>query len=208
MENQNFNSKAVYYKIALSIGLLRMKPDDLKLEEFIQNLHLQFKADYQSNREQIVELKSTILKLKQEMFMHQNKELLQQLDTEKTIELENVKRKDQLAINCDLKRKLNASLEFISSIVKLKKIGKDFKSKQGISDITSEIIFETLFTLLSQISIFFFEADLLLEENYDDEIQQIKSLYPITRETLEHAVSLFVNIFDIELVFCYCYFLF
>jgi len=117
MENQNFNSKAVYYKIALSIGLLRMKPDDLKLEEFIQNLHLQFKADYQSNREQIVELKSTILKLKQEMFMHQNKELLQQLDTEKTIELENVKRKDQLAINCDLKRKLNASLEFISSIV-------------------------------------------------------------------------------------------
>ena len=44
-----------------------MKPANLKLDEFIQLLHAQFKANYQSNREQIAELKSTILKMKQEI---------------------------------------------------------------------------------------------------------------------------------------------
>ena len=203
MDKQNYNSKAAYFKIAISIGLIRMKPDGLNLEEFIQNLHLQFKADYQSNREHISELKDTILKLKQDIFMHQNKELLQQ-EAQQTNEVVNVKTKDQLAIKFELKRKLNANLEFIASIIKLKKIGKEFKSRHGMNEITTDIIFETLFTLLTQISIFFFEAD-LLEETYDDEIQEIKPYYPITKEALEHAISLFVNIFDIELAFFYYY---
>jgi len=168
METEKIEQEYMYYKTALAIALIRMKPEGISLDHFVQCFQANFRKDYKSNREQINELKEVILQTKQELFMLKNKELIMQAE-------ENYQQNES----------------------------KNIKVKND-TDKEKEIIFESLFTFLSLINEFFFDADLLVEDVENP--LPVKPLYPMPKNALEHAISIFMNIFDIEFVFCFDFF--
>ena len=196
MEFEISKQKAINYKIALSIALIRSKPSNLTIEQFIQLLQAQFKSSYVSNRDQIIDLKNFILKIKQELFVQENSDILSNEPIEQN---ESEKPKKTKNINeHELKFKLKSNLEFLSNIIKLKAIRRGFKTKQTLSDTSAETIFETMLMFLHQINLFFNGANLMIEDM--NVIGDKGVLYPMPKDTLEHAVSLFVNVFDLEFV--------
>lgn len=197
MEFEISKKKAINYKIALSIALIRSKPSNLTIEQFIQLLQAQFKSSYVSNRDQIIDLKHFILKIKQELFVQENSDILSNEPIEQN---ESEKPKKTKNINeHELKFKLKSNLEFLSNIIKLKAIRRGIKTKQTLSDTSAETIFETMLMFLHQINLFFNGANLMIEDM--NVICDKGVLYPMPKDTLEHAVSLFVNVFDLEFVF-------
>ncbi len=118
METEKIEQEYMYYKTALAIALIRMKPEGISLDHFVQCFQANFRKDYKSNREQINELKEVILQTKQELFMLKNKELIMQAEENylqnesKNIKVKNDTDKEkEFQIDYELKYKLSKQYE-------------------------------------------------------------------------------------------------
>lgn len=192
-----YKSKAMSYKVALSIALIRHKPANLTLEEFVRLFQLQFRDKFQQNFTQINQLKSRILELKQEIFMLKNKDLIseaQPVDYERS----EVSTKRNDINELDVRFKFRSHLEFMSSLIKLKRIGTSFTTKQLLNEISCETILETLLTFLHQINLFYCESNLVVAHVDQESLKEGALAYPMPKDALEHAIAVFVNVFNIE----------
>ena len=177
----------------------------MSLDEFIKLLTSNFCKSYVENRDQIEHLKSVAFELKKELFQLENSTLLSDLsnmDLNETSSSDLLKELNKKIIDQDedvsLVEKLIANVEFISNIVKLKSLGKDFK----LNEKNNAIILECLVELFKQIDYFLFQ-DKLKREDLEDSVMSdsfsssaSKVSFPI--ESILHAIQLFINIFEIE----------
>ena len=178
----------------------------MSLDEFIKLLTSNFCKSYVENRDQIEHLKSIAFELKKELFQLENNTILSDLsnmDLNETSPSDLLKELNKKIIDQDedssLVEKLIANVEFISNIVKLKSLGRDFK----LNEKNNAIILECLVELFKQIDFFLFQDKLKRQDLEDSDVMSdsfsssaSKVSFPI--ESILHAIQLFINIFEIE----------
>lgn len=180
-----------------------------------------------SNRDQINDLKFLLLEAKKQLFLVENKEILNKADeqnevTNKTDKIDDLFNKFETIQKAQKKSKtfekmnlkFKSNVEFLTNLIKLKSIEKNFKMKE----VKNETIFECLRSILNQIQYFFFQTDLLIdiEKLVNDPVLSFEinnetepilnqtanssseQVFPIPVDSLLHSLQMFVNVYDIE----------
>jgi hypothetical protein len=217
---------AKQYKLALAIAIIRNKPCDMNLKEFISLLQLKFKGAYMDNRQKIKQLEAELLQAKQELYVLKNKSLIDKFDEQianpsdtinsylniysygnKSNYDENIV--DNINSFVKMKQKYEKHKEFIINLIKLKIIGKKFDLNEN-----TQIILTTLAEFLEQIKYFFFNssvttcADQQLElacgmdmmpgsQNYEFDRRNENAL-DYSYSCILHSMQIFVNVFQVE----------
>ena len=201
--------------------------------QFTKLIQFTFRESYNSNKEIISQLKDSLLKCKQENYVLKNKDLINktenllnvQQDIGNHLNLSQCKTNENMAskfvnINQYTKMKENyeANIEFLTNLIKLKIIGKNFQLDEKV-----ETIIETLKKFLEQIRYFFLlnknkEIDVVeashadlginmsldLDSTFNDQHDNSKMEEDIVKQltfpfdSIVHALQIFLNIFQIE----------
>jgi hypothetical protein len=216
MEFEIAKSKSYETKIALAIAIIRSKPAHIDLIDYVYLLQATFYTSYRSNSEKILSLKKLLLEARRELFLMQNKEMLERVNNQDEIQIdssykaltdkfEEMKNKQlRLKVYENSKMKLKKNIEFLTNLIKLKSVGKNFK----INDTSNDLILKCLSELLKQIYDFFFKSNLIVEsfdrQDFDEIASEIDMTevdsysFPISIDSLLHSVQVFLNVFDIE----------
>ena len=171
-------TKSIHYKIALAVAILRNKPDNLSAKQFTQLIQLSFRESYNKNKEIIAQLKDSLLKCKQENYLLKNKSSFEDFDTPASSLIATTAENSHLNFSrlknpehnktfvninqyAQMKENYERNMEFLTNLVKLKIIGKNFQLDEKV-----ETIIETLKQFLQQIKyFFFFNYEKVSEEN-------------------------------------------
>jgi hypothetical protein len=203
--------KSIEYKIALSISIIRNKPNDLTLAEFLQLLRANFCQSYELQSEQIKNLKLNLIEARKEVFYLRNGQTL--LNTKENSckepsssscfsstsylasnESSKVKVRENIRESVHLQEKwtslqqsLKSNIEFMSNVAKLKRLDKDTIK---LNDADRDVILECLEVLFEQINMFLFQPSKC----------QSQPLFEIAfpYDSILHSVQLFLNIYEIE----------
>ncbi|CAF0755373.1 unnamed protein product [Brachionus calyciflorus] len=222
MEFEISKLKCLQYKVALSIAIIRNRPKDLSLDQYLQLLRVNFTHVHEKFSDEIQQLRLRLLDAKKEIFYLKTKEIIKDLDgklDEKTLgQLLDTTKKFNYSKNeskfQDLITQFNSNLEFITNLIKLKTIDKDFKENQSVDQ---ETLLDCLNEFLSQIKKFLFNYEFkqdissnipssfivtdtidtnepIVSKEPNDESFCIT--FPI--ESILHGVQVFLNLFEIE----------
>lgn len=146
------------------MSIIRNRPKDLSLDEYLQLLRVNFSKTNEKYSEQILNLKHSLLDAKKEILYLKIKDQINNANSldsaigsahnfQSTNQNEN-KTSDK-KYN-ELNSQFSSNIEFISNIIKLKTIDKNFRSNQ---EIDQETVLECLIQLLKQFSTFLFQYD-------------------------------------------------
>ena len=190
-------------KIALSIVIIRNKPKNMKICDYVHLLQATFCKYFKRNSEQIVELKALLLETRKQLFMAENRQLfkVQESDENKKNSIEGLIDKFQKLqteqnkfLKLDyLNAELTSNADFMSNLIKLKSIEKNFT----LNKTTTELIIDCSSLFLSQIQFFFFKSKLVSCGLMPTELD----LSPIPIDGLLHSLQVFLNVFSIEWVY-------
>jgi hypothetical protein len=192
LSNKRSFSKDVFYsiegksmakqlKLALAIVIIRQKPVNMTLKEFISLLQLKYKAAYTENKMKIKRLENELLKVQQELFLLKNRESIEKFHittqeigdyNNKTLDnyiqssLTSTSTEASLSDLCfksfhDVsknKQKYESHRNFLINLVKLKIIGKNFNINEN-----TQMILNTLKEFLGQIKYFLFETSNIVD---------------------------------------------
>jgi hypothetical protein len=147
--------KALQYKIAIALVIIRNKPAGVSLDEYMGLLRMNFRESFLNNKKQIYLLKSYLLDARKEIFYLKNKEAIE-LASKNELTIESLLNKpisaNQLQKLQNLSEQFESNLEFLTSIVKLKSLDREFSSK--LDEINNDTVVECLKSLLNQIGHF------------------------------------------------------
>jgi len=234
--------KARAYKLALAIAIIRNKPASMSALEFTKLLQLNFTNSFIDNRTVIQNLEKNILTLTQELSVLKLQEkIINEIPFEalqitatlsETIEHSLLFHKTSDTNQAKLKtyqqvkeeaRNYDANLKFLSDIIKLKTLSKDFQMNED-----TLTILKTLKDTIEQIRFFFqsydeedpkSKAEIMSDKKSDasfveddsafaesttlffitqefEQPDEIYCLFPL--DTLLHGLQMVVNIFQIE----------
>lgn len=184
--------KSIRYKLALAITIIRNKPDDLSLDEFVSLLRANFTETTQYQNQLIQELKFSLLEAKREIFYLKN-EISADAQVEESQQANDFKASLNFNANklATLKRHFCQNVDFISNVIKLKQLDKE---SLKLSDADRDTIFQCLDSLLDQIHTFLFECGSFYNELTENNHESLH--FPV--ETILHSMQVFLNIFEIE----------
>jgi hypothetical protein len=195
MEIQLAKLKSLQSKISLAIVIIRNKPNDVELDDYINILRTNFVKSYKRNSDIIGSLKMALLDAKIEIYTLKNNiepSSLENVDfnlsTSKSYASMNDSSKDESVVNnlefanqlIPIRNKYEKNIEFICNIAKLKSLKKDFR----VNEISNDEILKCLDNILSELSYFLFDET------------ATKMKFPF--ESILHGVQQFLNIFEIE----------
>lgn len=207
--------------MALSVAIIRTKPKDLSLDQYLQLLRVNFSKTHEKYSEQLKNLKKSLLDAKKEIFYLKTQDQLKQtqisLDSaigtanlSNTNEKQNEKLSNSKKFN-EFNKQFCSNLDFITNLIKLKTIDKNFKKNQ---DINQETVCECLSQILEQIRTFLFEYEFfdehssaIITDTVDLNMTQINEskilpegvlniAFPL--ESILHSLQLFLNLYEIE----------
>lgn len=196
------------YKVALSVAIIRNKPDNLNLDQYLKLLRINFSQIHGQFSNQIHDLKSKLLEAKREIFYLKNKDSLSQNEGQISFET----KKSTQPFELTEQYKLN--VEFITNIVKLKSVNKNFKFDQNINH---QMLKDCLSQLIEHIRIFLFEYNFKDQQHSNEQSSLIvsdtiesvnqsqnkeaegnSSSLTFPMESILHGIQVFVNLFEVE----------
>lgn len=202
------------YKIAISLAIIRNKPENISLDHYLKLLRINFSQIHGQFSNKIHDLKLKLLEAKREIFYLKNKELLDKNDDQ----IDSWLKKKEIEINSDplrLAEQYKLNLEFITNIAKLKAINKNFKFDETINH---QMLKDCLSQLIGHIRVFLFEYGFKDDHNLNEQSSLIvtdtiesvnqsqsfqkelnsfsKLAFPM--ESILHGIQVFVNLFDVE----------
>jgi len=193
------------YKIAIAAVIIANKPENLTIEQYMQLFHANFSVFYVSNREQISQLKNLLFSTKKQLFIEQNKEILQKAqesqnkqENKKETSLECLfknfqileKSRESLLGSENITAQFSSNLDFLSNLIKLKTVEKSFRLNEN----SVELITQCLSMFINQIRHFYFERETKQTETKQTNCKKLT----IPVDTLLHSLQVFLNVYDIE----------
>lgn len=183
--------KCLQLKTALAVAIIRSRPSDMSLEEYILAMRTKFHVVYQSHQDEIDSLKRKLLEAKKEIFNLRVAQTQQKPAASSDANpltpppaLPPPERNTRLA---RLLHSLDSNVAFVSNLVKLKSV--ETMLREGLA--SEDEIGEWLRTFLAQIERFFFRLP-TTNENEADEVLS----FPY--DSLLHAAQMFVNAYQLE----------
>ena len=189
-------------KIALSIVIIRNKPENIKIRDYVHLLQTTFCKCFKRNSEQIVELKALLLETRKQLFIAENRQVFKaQESDEKKNSIESLidkfkklQTEQNKFLRLDyLNAELTSNANFMSNLIKLKSIEKNFT----LNKTTTELIIDCSSLFLNQIQFFFFKSKLVSCGTTPNELD----LSPIPIDGLLHSLQVFLNVYSIEWVY-------
>lgn len=194
MNVQAAKVRSLQSKVSLAIVIIRNKPNDVELEDYINILRTNFIKSYKRNSDIISTLKMALLDAKIEIFTLKNniepnslenvdfklsssKSFASVCESNNDSIVNNLEFADQLI---PIRNKYEKNIDFIINIAKLKSLKKDFR----VNEISNDEILKCLDNILSEISYFLFDET------------AAKMKFPF--ESILHGIQQFLNIFEIE----------
>ena len=142
------------------MALIRNKPIELSLDEYMKLMRANFCQSYSKNTEQVETLKSLLLDAKKEIFYMKNKETLashlscSNTSSETRSKL-SMASKHKPEVLDTLKIKIHSNIDFVANIVKLKSLDKNFQ----LDESNIEAVLECMRDSLKQVGYFIFHAE-------------------------------------------------
>jgi hypothetical protein len=199
----------------------------MSAKQFTKLIQFSFRESYNSNKEIISQLKDSLLKCKQENYLLKNKNLIDKTENLQQ-DIGNHLNSSQFKTNenatckfikideyTKMKENYESNIEFLTNLIKLKIIGKNFQLDEKV-----DTIIDTLKQFLEQIRYFFLlnksnnkelnsvdasQADsginMSLDSTFNDNSKMEEDIAtPLTfpLDSLVHALQIFLNIFQIE----------
>jgi hypothetical protein len=211
---------AKQYKLAIAIAIIRNKPANMSVREFISLLQLKYKSAFMENKQKIEQLESELLRTKQELYLLKNKILVDKFNSlvDNPNETINAYLRSQTYTNASmldenladdmdhfarLKHQYESHKEFIINLIKLKIIGKKFNIDEN-----TQVILGTLSEFFEQIKFFFFKSNTTLPSDQTSTLTPIsqefdstpinENVFNFSYSCLTHSLQIFVNVFQVE----------
>lgn len=207
--------KSLELKTALAIAIIRTRPAEFTLEEYIQIMRAKFYQVYETHHDEIESLKLKLFEAKKEIFNLRLRSSSSSGDgllvtpplssntfddssfttatatTSQIGQLSSGDRKLNENKIVQALEVLNSNVSFISNLVKLK--GVETMLREGVA--SEDEIAEWLKIFLTQIERFFFDADLA---NQPCSAENTSTTISFPYESLLHAMQVFLNAYQIE----------